>query len=342
MNKLPDLEAWALFARVIETGSFAKAAESVGISQPTVSKAISRLEARLGTPLMRRTPRGFVLTAAGEVALEKARRILHEGEAAELEASQEAAAARGLVRLAAPASFALEHIVPLLPHFYEQYPDIDVELSLSDHFVDLFLGDIDLAVRIGALVDSSLRARTVCGIGRRLVASPAYLEKHGRPDHPRDLGRHQCLTHFVKQGPEAWHFHGLEGKSHSIVTDGRFRTDMATALLPMVLAHQGIALMPDFLVRGDLAAGRLEQVLPDWRVDDLALSIVLPPGKMRPARVTVLKDYLCRALADQFTAGTRQACREVGQPAEQADSAHATSRRSALGVRELEGCDVDR
>lgn len=297
MKRLPDLEAWAIFAKVAECGSFARAAAELTLSQATVSKAITRLEARMKTMLFHRTSRRIALTEAGHASLERASSILAEGEAVEADIAEQSTSLRGAVRVTAPMSFGLSHLAPLLPEFMARHPDVELDFHFSDEQVDLVAKRLDLALRIASLADSSLLARRLCAVRILLVGSPAYFARYGRPRHPRELAEHRALLYSNAPGGQFWRFRHADEGEFALEMPSPLRVNNAEALTPVLRAGLGLALQPEFLAWQDVQAGELETVMMDWQVDPIALYILTPPGRNRPARVQALIDYLAARLA---------------------------------------------
>lgn len=304
MSKLPDLEGLAIFAKVVELRSFAGAAEELGLSKATVSKAVTRLEARLGARLFNRTSRRLALTDAGQGLVEPATRMLAQGEDAENAAMAQSAAPRGLVRLAVPMSFGLSDVAPILPDFLAAYPEVSVDLHLSDATVDLVGMGFDAALRIAALPDSSLVARRLRPVKRYVVGARSYLERRGRPTHPGHLAEHCCLGYAYLPTPDTWRFVNAAGEEASVRPAGPLRVNNADALMPALIAGAGLAVLPDFITGAALADGRLEAVMLDWTPPPIALHLVMPPGGPRPARVEALTAFLTSALGGRVRGST--------------------------------------
>ena len=292
---LPDLEAWATFAAVVEHRSFSAAAQAIGVNKATVSKAVARLEQRLGVSLFHRTSRRLALTEAGRPLAEHARRLLANALAAEEAARDGAADLAGRIRVAAPLGFGVAAVAPLLARFLADHPAIEIDLTLSDAQVDIVALGVDIALRIAALPDSSLLARRLGGIRAHLVAAPAYLAAAGTPAHPADLARHRLLAYTNVPGP--WRF-ARDDEEVSVLPAGPLRADSGEALLPALLAGLGIARLPGFIVGPHLQTDALVELLPEWPAPLIGLHLLTPPSPLRPARVEALIAYLAENLRD--------------------------------------------
>ncbi len=290
--RLPDLEAWAMFAAVVEHRSFTDAAKALSVSKATVSKAITRLEQHLDTSLFNRTSRRLALTESGKRLATHAARILEEGQTAEEAARQDTAELSGTIRLGAPMTFGLLRIAPLVAEFAKLHPAVDVDLHLSDARIDMVEMGLDATLRIADMPDSSLRARRLGDVKLHVIASPSYLAERGRPTHPSDLGTHDCLCYSNAPTPDVWRFAGPGQQNVVIQVRSRITVNSGDAMLPALRAGIGIARLPDFIVGDGLASGELEEVLVDWRPPPLGLHLVTPPSRLRPARVEALLDFI--------------------------------------------------
>jgi DNA-binding transcriptional LysR family regulator len=295
MARLPDFDGLAIFAKVAECRSFADAAAELRLSKATVSKAVSRIESRIGTRLIVRTARRFDLTEAGRQLVGRAAHILAEGEAAEDAARAEARLPRGLVRLTAPMSFGTLHVAPLLPEFLAAFPEISIDLHLSDAMTDLIGEGFDAAIRIAVQPGVSLAVQRLCDMPRYLVASPAYLDKHGRPKHPLHIAQHHCISYSYTMATEVWRF-TKGSKSASVRPAGPLRVNNGHAMMPALIAGTGLGILPEFFLREALESHRLERLLPDWSIPLGAVYWATPPEGPLPKRVEVLGSYLIEKL----------------------------------------------
>ena len=299
MSKLPDFEGLAMFAKVAEERSFAAAARTMGVSVATVSRAVTRLEERLGGRLFNRTSRRLALTDYGHTLAERASKIFADAEEVEVFAREASSRPRGLVKLAAPLSFGTRWVAPLLPKFFRRYPDIVVDLHLTDEQTDLIGEGFDAALRIAVLEDSSLVARLIAAVRRFVVASPTYIARYGRPQHPHDLVGHQCLSYTKRQKHDVWRFtHRKTGEECPIRPTGPLRGTSAEALLPTVLEGLAITELPEFIATQYFPDGQLEPVLIDWRLPEGGLYFVTPTARARPAKVSALADFMIAELTD--------------------------------------------
>ena len=293
---LPDYEAWAIFAAVARLGSFTAVARELALSKPTISKAITRLEQSLGTVLFHRTSRKISLSTAGKSLLPHAQQIANDGEAAMEAARDTTHLLRGQVRLAAPLSYGLSHLAPVIADFMCAYPEITVDLQLNDARVDLIEEGFDCAIRIAALPDSSLRAIKLREVQGYFIAAPSYIRRMGQPRVPGDLVDHDCFVYSNSSSPEFWHITGPNEQATNLRPKCRFQSNNGDVMLPALIAGRGIGYLPDFLCQKALDAGQLINVLPEWRMGDIALNIVMPPSRLRPARVDALVNFLKKNL----------------------------------------------
>lgn len=287
-----------MFAKVAEEGSFAAAARVMGVSVPTVSRAVARLEERLGGRLFNRTSRQLALTEFGQSMAGKASEIYRQAQEVENEAHELSVQPRGQVRLAVPMSFGLRWVSPLLPALLRQFPELSVDLHLSDASVDVIAEGFDAALRIAALPDSSLVARRLCAVTQYLVASPAYLSQHGAPEHPRELSSRQCFSYAYRARSQVWRFTHTSGVHEDIVPNGSLRVTNSAALLPALLDGLGISELPEFIAAEYLRDGRLVRLLDEWSMTQGGLYFVTPTTRSRPLKVRVLSDFFAQHLSE--------------------------------------------
>jgi DNA-binding transcriptional LysR family regulator len=299
MSNLPDFEGLALFAKVAEERSFAGAARSLGLSVATVSRAVARLEERLGARLLNRTSRQLALTEFGASLAARAGEVFRLAEEAEGAAREQSAQPRGLVRLAVPMSFGLRWVAPLLPEFFRRYPEVQIDLHLSDATVDIVGDGFDAALRIAVLPDSSLVARKLAPVARLILAAPAYLARHGTPTHPSELQAHACLGYAYRARSDTWRFTNAAGEEASVRPRGPLRVTNSDALLPTVTAGLAICELPDFIAADYMRDGRLVPILAGWSMPLGGLYFVTPSARARPAKIEVLGDFFAEHLSRQ-------------------------------------------
>ncbi|MGB8277665.1 MAG: LysR family transcriptional regulator [Methylovirgula sp.] len=287
MQSLEDVLA---FVRVVETGGFSRAAERLGLSKSIISRRVARLEADLGVRLLNRTTRGIAPTEAGLEFKMRCAEILSQ-----LEAAREAVTCRekdvaGTLRLAVPLSFGIARLAPAISAFAAENPRLSIDLSFSDRFVDLVAEGFDAAVRIGILPDMSFIARRLGAVQSLLVASPAYVAKHGMPEKPQALAKHDCLI-YSAGSRDTWQFRSGR-KWLTLRPQGRFRADNGEVLRAAALAGLGIAALPHFLLGEALARGELMRLLEAYPMPEAGIHLLRPAGGPASARLRALSDHL--------------------------------------------------
>jgi DNA-binding transcriptional LysR family regulator len=281
--------ALTIFARVVEHGGFTAAAKKLGLSASAVTKSIARLEDELGTQLFNRTTRRLRTTDYGQEFYERCLAILADLEDAETRLKAGSAVSRGRVRAVVPISFGRVTLVPELPRFFAQYPEVTLDLSFSDTAVDLIAEGYDVAVRTGRFNDSRLTTRLLTRGPQITFAAPAYLARHGEPATPEDLRRHNCIV--GRFGPD-WSFRGPEGNPFTVRVSGNLVINSGDALREAAVAGVGIGQGTWWLVRKELESGALRSLLPAWIEDGNAVSILYPPQRHLPAKLRAFIDFL--------------------------------------------------
>jgi len=295
---LDRLDAIRAFQRVVETGSFSAVAREKGVAQPTISKLVAALEAHLGAQLLNRTSRSLSLTEAGQDYYEASSKLLVDLDAAESRIGRRQAAPSGLLRVTLSAGFGRMHVVPLLPAFFALYPEVAVDITISDRFVDLVEEGLDLAIRIGHLNDSALIARRIGSSMRRTVASQSYLDRHGTPLSPQDLTHHQGITFVFRGAPQEWRFRGPDGPV-DIEPSGRLRANDGENIRQAVLSGLGIAHAPGWLFHTEIQRGEVKVLLADWQTQAEPISAVYQATRRQSTKARVFIDYLAEAFARQ-------------------------------------------
>lgn len=291
-----------VFVEVVEAGSLSKAAERLSVAKSVVSRCLKALESRLGVELMVRTTRQQKLTEAGEAFHERARAVLDELNAAEESVSTRHAALRGRLRIAVPLIFGMSHVAPAVLEFMTRHPELLIDIDFNDRRVDLVREGFDMAVRVGALADSTLRARRLMRIGMRVCASPQYFARFGTPKTPDDLAQHHCIRYRQVANVNVWHYLDGEKKPGQVQVPIRVLASGGEFMRDAAIAGFGLLLVPTFGVADALATGALVSVLDDYEwyegSPDVNAYVVFPPGHRLPRAVREFADFLAERVHD--------------------------------------------
>jgi DNA-binding transcriptional LysR family regulator len=286
----------AVFARVAESGSLSRAARELKLSQPSISRIVGTLEARLGTTLLLRTTRSISLTEAGTLYLERAKYLLAEMEEAE-QATRGVDSLHGVIRLAMPVLYGTRAVIPALATFLARHPDLRVEMIMSDARQNLITDGVDVAIRLGVgpLDDSTFGARRLALVERLVVAAPAYLAAHGAPTNPAELDRHDCIVQHGLFGRESWRFTHNQTVT-SVDVSAKLWINSAPGILAAAVAGLGIALATRVMAGEELRTGQLTQLLERYRLDPAEVYAVFPAGPRPSAKVRAIVDHLSEKL----------------------------------------------
>jgi DNA-binding transcriptional LysR family regulator len=321
---------------VVDAGSFVGAADALNVSKAAVSRIVAELELRLGVRLLHRTTRRLSLTDEGEVFVARCRELLAGVDEAEAEITERSGQAAGVLKVSAPFSFGVLHLAPLWGPFMAAHPRLQLEVTLSDRFVDLVDEGFDVAIRIARLASSSLVSRRLSSTRMVLCASPRYLKLHGTPKQPADLADHTVIAYSLLAAGDTWDFEGPAG-TVAVKVRPRMRTNSGDVCRAVALAHEGIVLQPAFLVEEDLRAGTLVEVMPGYRSHELGVYAVYPSRKHLLPKVRLLIDYLVLSLEESGrgtgpprpvgAAALRQRPTPAPPPSRTATPTSATARR---------------
>jgi len=285
------LGAMEMFVRIVETGSFSAVARELGTTQPTISKQLTGLEKQLKTRLLNRSTRSLSLTEAGTAYYERCKRIIDDVQEAEGALGRLQSSLTGMLHVNSSISLGQIYLTPLILQFQKQYPELMVELSLNDRYIDLVEEGVDVAVRIGRLSDSSLVARRLGSTRRQLVATPAYLALRGTPRTPEDLVNHNCLLYAYLSTGNEWTFKGPDGEIR-VRVNGNFKANNGHAIREAVMANAGIAIAPDWLIHDKVERGELVALLPEFATSPLEINAVYPSARHVSAKVRSFIEFL--------------------------------------------------
>ncbi len=298
-SEMDRVAAVALFIRIVETGSFSKAAAGFGITQPTATKAVAAMEQRLGARLLHRTTRGVTPTEVGTLYYDKCKRIAHELDEADNLATLMQSGVGGTLRVSTSVAFGRRVLVPLAIAYMREHPTLTVDLSFDDRYVNMVEQGIDLAVRMGRLADSSLGSSY---LGRNpwvMVAAPSYLKARGTPKTPQELSQHACLIYSTVQGDDRWMLTGLDdgkGKEKVVPVRGPLRSNNLSAVLAAARAGLGIAILPWYVARESVADGTVKPILERHTLPTQEIHAVFPSPKLVPGKVSSFIEHLRAAL----------------------------------------------
>lgn len=295
MSKTHNLNRLAYFTAVVETGSFTKAAQRLGVTKAVVSSQVTQLESELKATLLVRNTRKVSATEAGKLFYARCTSILNEAQLAFSEMSQLSEQPVGTLRMTAPNDYGTAIVAPLVAAFRRQHPDCQVELYLGDGHSDLMAGELDLAIRVGWLRDSSLLARKVRGFRQLLVGAGADTGQFDHVRHPDDLSAIPFVANMALPDPLQWLFENAAGETATVQWQSDLSIDSAPAIMSAVGEGAGLAILPDFLVQDHLATGTLTHVLPDWHLPEGGIYVVLPAANFRTAKVTAFTTMLRQA-----------------------------------------------